>query len=240
MKLYTTIQEALSEIQRDVYKGPRLVSSRVQQIKGKELPGRELLSYSYAIERGGIPFAVDDIVELGQKFKFKAFLEHPREMRNWLLQERIVRFQGLTGQMTEKLHPALVSTVEGNWPSYTYGERLHGALDALEAALQASPDSRRAYWPIYQPVDSLRSPAPTRVPCSLGYQFLIRNTLKGEELICVYLQRSADFDTFLLTDIYLANQFQQQLAERLQVKSGQFQHFITSLHSFEVEGTEIY
>jgi len=220
------------------------MSTRVQQRTNQKLSGRELLGYSYLIEKGGIPDSAQEVVELGSSMGFpiyRADMEHGLKiLKDWMALEIHYRKHGVLGDMNEKDHPALKTTIEGNWPSYTYGERLSGALEALSTTLELSPDSRRAYWPIFEQHDSLRAMAPTRVPCSLGYQAMIRNTTQGPQLILTYLQRSADFDTFFLTDIWLANQFQKALAERLEVASGQFMHFITSLHSFTVEGTEIY
>lgn len=240
MRFYATLPEALSEISRDVSKSPKLTSTRVQQRVGEELVGRESLNYSYAIEAGGIPNTVHELIELGQGMNFKHFVESPEAMHLWLTNELEIRRFGVLNQLNEVNHPALAKTLEGNWSAYTYGERLHGALNAMAAALRASPDSRRAYWPIFRPEDSLRAGAPTRIPCSLGYQALIRPTLEEDQLILIYSQRSADFDTFFLTDIFLASRFQAALGQTLGVHLGQFMHNITSLHSFEVEGTEIY
>jgi thymidylate synthase len=239
MRLYSTLSEALSEIKRDLYKGPRIQSTRVQQRVGENLSGRELLGYTYAIEEGGIPETSQELVALGKTLGFRLFRKYPKEMINWLDDEIKIRIEGKLGVLNELNHPALQKTIEGNWTSYSYGERLHGAVDALCEAL-SSTDTRRAYWPIFRPEDSLRASAPTRIPCSLGYQVLIRNTIKGPELILFYLQRSADFDTFFLSDIWLANQFKNHIAELIGVSPGQFMHSIISLHSFEVEGTEIY
>jgi hypothetical protein len=240
MRLYTKLDEAISEIRRDLFKGPRVISTRVQQWVDKELPGRELLAYSYSIEEGGIPSTAEDLVLLGVKTSCgHYFVTHPTEMAQWLNEEIRVR-RGVLGTVNEKGHPALAQTLEGNWPAYTYPERLQGALETLVLTLKTDPDSRRAFWPIFTNLDSKRAMAPTRIPCSLGYQVLIRNTQEGPRLVMVYTQRSADFDTFFLSDIFLAHAFQREVAERVGVPAGQFIHLITSLHSFTVEGTEIY
>lgn len=239
MRYYSQLSDAISEIRRDLYKGPRVESTRVQQRVGELLPGRELLGYSYSIDHWGFPETPSALVQLGQECGFNLFIEHPEEMKSWLTREIEIRVEGKIGTLNEVTHPALTKTLEGNWVSYSYGERLHGAIDALEKAL-TSVDTRRAFWPIFRPEDSLRALAPTRIPCSLGYQVLIRKTPQGSELIMYYLQRSADFDTFFLSDIWLANKFKEALADRLAIRPGLFMHNIISLHSFEIEGTEIY
>ena len=238
MRYYLNIKEALSEIQRDLAKAPSLVSTRVQQRTGQELKGRETLGYSYAIEEGGIPTLCEDLIKIGKAFGFSTFND-PLMLR-WLFSEIRIRRFGIINELNEVNHHALAQTIEGSWSAYTYGERLHGAMEAMKEALSTSPDSRRAFWPIFRPEDSLRAAAPTRIPCSLGYQALIRDTRQGPRLVLYYLQRSADFDTFFLTDIFLAHRFQMSLAEELNVLPGQFLHTIISLHSFAVEGQEVY
>jgi len=230
MRLFSSLAEAYSEIGRDLYKGPKLTFTRVQQRTGESLPGRELLGYTYSIEPGGIPTEAGEIEQLSSGAISSL----------WLESEELDRAAEDLTSNSSKLSPALRSTFEGSWQSYTYPERLFGAGNALSTALHGSPDSRRAFWPIFHPEDSLRAASPTRIPCSLGYQVLIRNTTQGPQLLLFYLQRSCDYDNFFLSDVYLAHAFQRELASRLSVPFGQFMHFIVSLHSFAVEGTEIY
>lgn len=241
MRLYLTLAEAMSEIQRDIAKGPKLTSTRVQQRVHQELPGRELLGYSYSLEAAGIPDDAAEIIQLGRQLGFKTFSHDEKQLAAWFDQEVYLRISGqLTSEANELDHPALASTLEGNWPAYTYQERLVGMLVMMTTTLSRNPDSRRAYWPIYRAEDAFRAMAPTRIPCSLGYQALIRQTINGPRLIFIYSQRSADFDTFLLSDIYLASQLQKYLAKTLRLEAGPLIHMIHSLHSFAVEGTEVY
>jgi hypothetical protein len=252
MRVFSTLKEAISEIRRDVYKGTPLTSSRVQQRVGETLPGRERLAYSYSILGSGFPANEEALISLAQAEGFEKFSDP--NVPDWLKFEKLERTHAITNlghapgdEATEACHPALMDTFEGNWLSYRYNERLFGCLEAMEAALRHTPDSRRAYWPIYLPQDSLRASAPTRVPCSLGYQAMIRRVGEEQHLMWVYLSRSCDFDTFWLSDIWFAHKMQEALCSRLRthgqfadLKVGQVVHFIVSFHSFEVEGTEVY
>ncbi len=243
MRLYENLYEAMSEIQRDLAKGPRIDFTRVQQRTGESLPGRELLGYTYGIEisESDFPKEARDVIELGRKLKLSIFLKNdPDVLAVWLQRERSSRITGQLNHMNEPNHPALASTIEGNWPSYTYPERLWGAPEILKEILRDSPDSRRAFWPIFRPEDSFRAAAPTRIPCSLGYQVLLRSFRGVKKLVLYYLERSADYDNFLLTDIWLAVEFGRYVGKFLDIPMGQFMHTIISLHSFEVEGTEVY
>lgn len=251
MRIYTNLTEAVSEIRRDLSKGFEVSSSRVQQRTGLSLKAKERMCYSYAIE-GGIPHTPEDLVRFGIENEFKLFVENDfDEMALWLRREiesRIFPVTHLSRHLNdekfpvpvESIHPALQSTIEGNYPSYTYPERMYAALEVLENILIEDPDSRRAFWPIFEQKDALRAKYPTRVPCSLGYQALIRRIDRRDYLTLVYLERSCDFDTFWLSDIWFARQFQLHLAQDLAVLPGQLVHFITSFHSFAVDGQEIY
>lgn len=241
-RVFNSLVEAIEEIKRDIYKGTRVDFSRVQQRAGEHLPGRERTNYQYNI-RGNIPTTAQALVSIGASLGFKVYQDYPEAMIDWLETELLCRLNptGFLGDEPAELkHPALRSTVEGNWPAYLYRERLVGAVEALSEQLRKSPDTRRAYWPIFYPQDALRAIAPTRVPCSLGYQFMLRKVGQETLLLMTYLQRSADFDTFWLSDVWLARKFQESLAEDLDVEMGTFTHFIVSFHSFSVESTEIY
>lgn len=239
MRVFETVADAISEIRRDVYKGTPLVSSRVQQRVGENLPGRERLGYSYSI-LGGWPDSPVHLVDVAVKQGLTFWGKHQDSIIDWLYAEESAREFSVLGEATEKKHPALQSTFEGNWPAYTYSERLLGAIVAMENALSQSPDSRRAGWPIFRTEDAIRAGAPTRIPCSLYYQSILRKVGNEEHLMMFYVSRSCDYDTFWLSDIYLAHRFQLALAERLGKVPGQLVHMIISFHSFQVENTEIY
>lgn len=252
MRMYHSLVEAISEIQRDIYSGEPVEGTRVQQQLGK-FNFRERIGYSYGISGASEawPSSPENLVRIARQLDFKFFEAAPADLVRWLYAERELRMRGNLGEpavLTETLHPALASTIEGNWPAYTYADRLNGALPALTNALVSAPDSRRAFWPIFRPEDALRASAPTRVPCSLGYGAMIRPTDLGPTLYFSYISRSVDFDTFWLSDIWLAREFQVNLLNWLKRTSSEFRgvelgpvmHYIISFHSFEVEGTEVY
>ena len=244
MRIFQNLAQAHSEIERDIYKSPTVKSTRVQQRDGLDLTAHESIGYSYSILPGGIPDNPEDLVRLGAELNIEIFTGITRgQMLDWLFEEEAARFypEHRIGQKpTELLHPALSSTIEGSYPAYTYTDRLFGAIPQIVATLEKNPDSRRAYWPILWPVDTNRMMQPTRIPCSLGYQAFIRERNGEDELQLVYLMRSSDFENFWLTDVYLASEFQRKIAGWLGIKMGTFTHMITSFHSFNVHGQEIY
>ena len=250
MRLFQNLSEAESEIRRDIAKGTPVESSRVQQRTGLKLQGRERVSYNYSIQElgngsdGELDTSAPALAKFGHQRGFPLYQGRVLEMAYWLDEERIARlhpYANLSGShVTEKLNPALQTTYEGNHPSYTYLERLMGALPILVNTIRRNPDTRRAFWPIYQPQDAIRSAEPTRIPCSLGYELMLRSVGNHQELMMYYLERSCDFDNFWLSDVWLARQFQIEAAKQLDVAPGQLIHYIISFHSFQVDDQEIY
>lgn len=77
---------------------------------------------------------------------------------------------------------------------YEYGD----LLDVV-SLLVRDPTTRQAYLPVWFPEDT-GAVRGQRVPCTLGYQFRIRNG----RLNCTYGMRSCDYLRHLRDDIYLA------------------------------------
>ena len=128
--------------------------------------------------------------------------------------------------------------------AYTYSERIslrsvghwEGETTQLEQLLtnmQKFPDNRNHVLNIWMP-DDLWNVGKHRVPCSLSYHFMYRNST----LFMTYNQRSADFVTHLENDIYLAAKLQAWIADKLGWPVGRFTHTVGSLHAYnkDVEG----
>lgn len=119
---------------------------------------------------------------------------------------------------------------------YTYSERMNefGQLDNAIAALKDDMNSRRAMVMIFKPEDTQSSAGfATRIPCSISYQFLIRNN----RLVVIYYTRSNDYFNHFAIDIWLAAQIQfymvSELAETYPgLKAGQLEYFAGSLHAY--------
>ncbi len=255
MRLFNNLYEAGLEIERDLFKGFDVAPSRVQNRTNMELHAKERFGYSYSVSADGFPPSAAELVEIGVKLKFHIYVvKSPQVMIDWLQRELKARTteDGLGLNYTADFdHPALQTTVEGRWPAYTYQERLEGSLHFLTKVLIQDPDTRRAYWPIFRPEDTIRAAAPTRIPCSLGYHFVIRNIGGSPKLLSIYYQRSADFLNFWLSDIWFAFQFGVALKESILDKApsgsplrslemGPIAHCISSFHLFLDTSEEIY
>lgn len=112
----------------------------------------------------------------------------------------------------------------------------YGDLNDVIDLIGRDPFTRQAYLPVFFPEDT-GSVHGSRVPCTLGYHFIVRN----DELHCVYYLRSCDFVRHFRDDVYLSVRLQQWVLEQLRerygerwasVKPGSFTMHITSLHCF--------
>lgn len=119
--------------------------------------------------------------------------------------------------------------------AYTYGERIGDGVDNIIKEIMVRPDSRQLYLGIWDPnIDSHRMGGEQRVPCSLGYLFQVRE----DKLNMTYFMRSCDYATHMQNDIYLANRLMDYVADHTGYETGNFTHFIGSLHIYnkDIEG----
>lgn len=93
----------------------------------------------------------------------------------------------------------------------------YGDLDDLVNLLVEQPFTRQAYLPVWFPEDTgaIREGKNIRVPCSLGYHFLIRNG----ELSCRYYLRSCDLYRHFHNDIYMTARLMQWICSEVELRS---------------------
>lgn len=111
----------------------------------------------------------------------------------------------------------------------------YGDLADLLRLLDEQPLTRQAYLPIFFPEDT-GSANPGRKPCTLGYHFIMRDN----RLHCNYYIRSCDMHRHLRDDVYLTVRLVLWILDHLrstnerwtEVKPGEFNMYITSLHMF--------
>lgn len=113
-----------------------------------------------------------------------------------------------------------------------YGIRFGiGDFNDLITLLQKEPDTRQAYLPIWFPEDIYAACAGERVPCTLGYHFIVRNG----QLDLFYPMRSCDVLRHMHNDLYMANLLALEVIDRagLDCKVGDLHFHVTSLHCFK-------
>lgn len=130
----------------------------------------------------------------------------------------------------------------GNWPyspvftgnSHQGIRFAYGDLADVVNLLVRSPMTRQAYLPIWFPEDT-GTVHGERVPCTLGYHFMIRNGAMS----VTYYMRSCDLIRHLTDDLYLAGRLLQWMVDCYNSESGNFiipgrlVTHIVSLHAFQ-------
>ena len=113
---------------------------------------------------------------------------------------------------------------------YWHGYRFPvGDLSDVVEQLIADPGTRQAYLPVFFPEDTGATKG-QRVPCTLGYHFIVRDGL----LHCTYNLRSCEIYRHFTNDIYMAVRLAQWVADQLpgNIIAGKLTTNIVSLHGF--------
>lgn len=111
---------------------------------------------------------------------------------------------------------------------YAYGDLTDVIIQLIE-----NPLTRQAYLPVWFPEDT-GAVSGQRVPCSLGYHFIIRRN----QLHCAYYIRSCDILRHLRNDVYMTARLMQWVRKQVQeshtdLEVGTMHMHITSLHCFK-------
>ena len=225
MRIYRNFTEALSEIKRDLAEMGINIHTQTYQDKyigdKEEMATKELQNYIYTVtepyyDRDLKPIQPWADAEFQERINFKS---NPGEA--WKLREEI---------WTEFIQP------DGTF-AYSYGDRLAWQVEEIVKTLTSDPSSRQAFMGMWNaPTDIERTGGISRVPCTLGYHFQIRKN----KLNITYLQRSADYATHFVNDIYLAGRMHTHIFQLLLqeqglgggLEIGSYTHWIGSLHVF--------
>lgn len=254
MRIYANSYELMSEMGRNLYEMGATVKPKHYQnknIEGNEnFVTKELICEQYCL------------IELPDPENLFIFMEE--EAREWAEAEFQERISG------KELNPGEAWKIRGKvWEEflvdgrfdYTYPERMNQGviynkepntkLEAIIQLLRDDPDTRKAILDIYGEyhstfpqdiiaVDSNRLDGHARIPCSMYYDFLIRENQKGEKILNIcYHQRSSDFITFFGTDVYFAWKLMEYVADKVGVKPGYLYHTIDSIHSYKKDWTKL-
>ena len=223
MRIFQNCIEAADELKRELKEMGILYQSDTVQDKyvgdDKDYETLELMAYSYCIQK------FDDLEEL---------LIHQGANIEWV-----------HGECFERLNPAQINKNPGHaWTknqkfwipflrngcfSYSYPERWLAQIDYIVHELHERPNTRQAIMTMYESTkDMMNWGGQDRVPCSLTYQFMIREN----RLHMIYSQRSCDFNLFYASDVYLTVKLLMCIAKAIGIDIGYFYHNIGSLHTF--------
>lgn len=238
MRIYQTLYDAVNETARDLK--VRGITVECNSYQDKILEGED----RYVKELVGVDFKVDkpllhrdDII----KYIFKEEKESNKILK-YCKQEIKDRCSG------KPLNPGNSYKIRSDmWNkfledsgkfSYQYAERLwtNQQFENVINILSKDSGTRQAVLSIWNPdkdMDLSKLGGGNRIPCSLNYQFLIRN----DRLHCIYSMRSNDFLGHHVIDLYCCTGLMEYVVKRLKgvypnLKIGSLTYMCGSLHAF--------
>lgn len=229
MRIYSNSFELMSEMGRELNSYGQIVKPKTYQnkvIEGNEdFITKELICQQYCLTSLGDPVWL---------FVFS----HSKEWADAEFKERINTSEVINPGKAWELRKDLWEQflVDGKF-DYTYNERMAIILPYTIQLLRSDSDTRKAVLPIFNgngEDDTLYYHGNKRIPCSMYYDFLIRQNGKGEKVLHIcYHQRSSDFAQHFGNDIYLAWRLMEYVAQEVGVKPGYLYHTIDSLHIYK-------
>ena len=229
MRIYSNSFELMSEMGRELNSYGQTVKPKTYQnkvIEGKEeFETKELICQQYCL------------TSLGDSVWLFVF-SHSREWADAEFQERISPNDINPGEAWELRKDLWEQFLVNGKFDYTYNERIIHVIKPLIRLLKDDNDTRKAVLPIFNgDMDGLDIDGydgSRRIPCSMYYDFLIRQNGKGEKVLHIcYHQRSSDFAQHFGNDIYLAWRLMEYVAKEVGVKPGYLYHTIDSLHIYK-------
>lgn len=231
MRIFKNYSEMYSEVGREIkHNGVVYQSKSVQDKEVLNDAGyltKELQGYSFVVKDtsvGSMRQFIND-QKLNDEWLSKDFVERISEKdlnpgEAWVLRK-------------ETWEPFIK---DGKF-SYTYSERIGRQVTEVVEHLKKSPLSRHALINIYdQTKDHKNRGGIARVPCSMFYQFLIRDG----KVNTTYVMRSCDFNEHFCYDLLIATLLGREVASKLSLPHGDLTFFATSLHAFKKDNEEVF
>lgn len=228
MRIYSSSFELMSEMGRELNSYGQTVKPKTYQnkvIEGNEdFITKELICQQYCLTSLGDPVWL---------FVFS----HSKEWADAEFQERISKDLINPGKAWELRKDLWEQFLVNGVFDYTYNERMSWVVPSIIKLLKSDPDTRKATLPIFNgqgEIDTDYYDGSRRIPCSMYYDFLIRQNGKGEKVLHIcYHQRSSDFICHFGNDVYLAWRLMEYVAKEVGVKPGYLYHTIDSLHAYK-------
>ena len=234
MRIFNDFNVMYNEVERDLKEmGIEYVSRSVQDKKGK-FKTKELTNYAYVL--------TDDksweiALSSHQTDKQLAWMWQELEDRIYSDYREYGSTQWNPGRAWELNYDFWRPFLHNGIFSYTYAERWRPQIPKVIQILRERPDSRHGIIEMWNSsIDLKNIGGRKRVPCSMSYQFQIRE----EHLHANYIMRSCDFHKFFLMDVYMTWCLAKYIADQVGVKMGSLTHFIGSLHAFEEDMKNVF
>lgn len=221
MRIYTNWDECYNEVLRDLAEMGIVVRPKTMQDKNVEgnpdYETKELQNYSYTLldpksqTITGVSQPWAD-AEFKERIDYAHYPINPGEA--WKLRKEV---------WSEYIHDGKLA--------YTYNEMLWNnyQLHKILNQMVKDPDSRQLWVSLWNPnKDPDLLGGVSRVPCSLGYGFQVREG----KLNMHYVMRSCDFATHFCNDVYLAIKLLEWVSNMTGFPVGNFTHTMFSVHIY--------
>lgn len=228
MRIFSNCIELMSEMGRELSSYGQIVKPKHYQNKNiegnEEYVTKEIICQQYCL------------TSLKNEEALFVF-SHAKEWADAEFKERIGMSMVNPGEAWKLRKDLWSQFLVGGMFDYTYSERMFCALKDLIFLLKNDPDTRKAVLPIFNGLtydDTVYYDGSKRIPCSMYYDFLIRENGKGEKVLHIcYHQRSSDYCIHFGNDVYLAWKLMEYISKQVGIKPGYLYHTIDSLHAYK-------
>lgn len=229
MRIYKNFGEAQNEIKRDLAElGVRVQPETMQAIYVADRPEyetKELANYVYTVTHPDYR----DIDGVHEDWVHREWRDRKAGGLN----------PGTAWKQREEVWRPLLEVDDPEHSiarfSYTYSERMGGEhILKIIQEIKVHPHSRQLFLPVWDRGIDEKRRGVKRVPCSLGYWFVMRD----DQIHITYMMRSCDIMTHYPNDIAMAAIMQDFVADSTGYDIGTFTHFVGSLHAYrkDLEG----
>jgi thymidylate synthase len=223
MRLFKDAYEMVREVERDLWEMGISVHPDTMQDKhvadDDDYMTKEIQAYDYTLTNP-------------RRDKLLAAIEYMGGNLSWCMSEEQDRIKDEyinPGESWSLFKECWTPFLRDGKFAYTYNERFREQLPFLINELIKRPNTRQAIITMYDRHQDIGNwGGRDRIPCSMYYQFYIRNG----QLHLIYTMRSCDFLTHFIHDVYFALSLQKYVSEQIEVPVGHFVHFIGSLHAY--------
>lgn len=223
MRIFKNPYEMVREVERDLFEMGISVHPDTMQDKyvadDKDYETLELQAYGYTL----VAWPEERLMEA---------MDYLGGNLDWARAEFLHRITpdylnpGTAWKLTQEIWEPFIH--DGKF-AYTYNERYREQLPFIMDELRKRPNTRQAILTMYdrhQDMNNMGGKA--RIPCSMYYQFYIREG----KLNSIYTMRSCDFLTHFIHDVYFGINLMTYIARELGLSVGNFTHFMGSLHAY--------
>lgn len=225
MRIFINMLEMVREAERDLFEmGIRVHPATMQDKQVKNDAGfetKELQAYGFQVTN------VEDLADIDAMLDY---MKVPKEYVEAEFQDRVnPEYQNPGNAYKTRLDVWTPFLRDGQF-AYTYNERWRDQLPRVIRELQVRPETRQAILTMYDRHEDMANwGGKDRVPCSLHWQFLIREGA----LHVIYVMRSCDLLTHFPIDIALSARLLRHVASVLGINCGTLTYFTGSLHAYQ-------